>query len=151
MLMEGIFAAVSTPFYPDERLYFRKLEANITRYSRSLLAGMLVLGSSGEAVMLDDAESADVLHCAADAAAPEKILIAGVGRESVKGTVALAEVAADCKYDAVLVRPPSYFAGQMSSAAVANYFRSNADHSPLPVVLYNIPKFVPIQIPVEVV
>ena len=47
MLLEGIFAAITTPFYPDERLYFRKLEANIARYSRSLLSGILVLGSTG--------------------------------------------------------------------------------------------------------
>jgi dihydrodipicolinate synthase/N-acetylneuraminate lyase len=55
MLIEGIFAAVPTPFYPDDRVYFRKIEANMARYSRSLLSGMLVLGSTGEASMLDDA------------------------------------------------------------------------------------------------
>ena len=151
MLLEGIFAAVTTPFYPDERIYFRKLEANMAHYSRSLLAGMVVLGSTGEAVMLDDAESAEVLKVSAEATAPDKVLIAGVGRESVKGTVAMAEVAARLQYDAVLVRPPSYYLGQMSSAAVLNYFRSVADRSPLPVLLYNIPKCVPYQIPVELV
>ena len=52
MLIEGVFAAITTPFYPDERVYLRKLEANIARYSRSLLAGMVVLGSTGEAVTL---------------------------------------------------------------------------------------------------
>ena len=151
MLLEGIFAAVTTPFYPDERVYYRKLEANIARYSRSLLAGMVVLGSTGEAPMLDDAESSEVLAVAAQAAAPEKILVAGVGRESVKATLSLAEAAARFRYDAVLVRPPSYYAGQMSSAAVLHYFRTVADRSPLPVILYNIPKCVPYQIPVEVV
>ena len=151
MLMEGIFAAVTTPFYADERIYLRKLEANMACYSRSLLAGMVVLGSTGEAVMLDDAESAQVLKVAAEAAAAEKVLVAGVGRESVKGTVALAEAAARFHYDAVLVRPPSYYAGQMSPAAVLNYFRSVADHAPLPVLLYNVPKCVPYQIPVELV
>jgi hypothetical protein len=85
MLIEGIFAAVPTPFYPDERVYFRKLEANMARYSRGLLSGMVVLGSTGEAVMLDDAESRDVLRIAAESTAPEKVLIAGVGRESGGG------------------------------------------------------------------
>lgn len=151
MLIEGMFAAVTTPFYPDERIYFRKIEANMEHYSRSLLAGMVVLGSAGEAILLDDAESAEVLRVAAEATAPEKVLVAGVGRESVKATVAIAEVAASLGYDAVLVRPPSYYAGQMSSAAVLNYFRSVADRSPLPVLLYNIPKCVPYQIPVELV
>jgi 4-hydroxy-2-oxoglutarate aldolase len=151
MLIEGIFAAVTTPFYADERVYFRKLEANMTRYSRTLLAGMAVLGSTGEAPMLNDAESQDVLRIAAEATAPEKVLIAGVGRESVKATVELAEAAARFHYDAVLVRPPSYYAGQMSAPAVLHYFRSVADRSPLPVLLYNIPKCVPCQIPVEIV
>lgn len=151
MLMEGIFAAVTTPFYTDERLYLRKLEANMAHYSRSLLAGIVVLGSTGEAVTLDDAESAEVLKVAAEATAPEKVLIAGVGRESVKATVALAETAARFEYDAALVRPPSYYAGQLSTSAVLHYFRSVADRSPLPVVLYNIPKCVPYQIPIEMV
>jgi 4-hydroxy-2-oxoglutarate aldolase len=151
MLIEGVFAAVTTPFYPDERVYFRKLEANMARYSRSLLAGMVVLGSTGEAPMLNDAETLDVLRVAAEATAPDKVLIAGIGRESVKGTVELAEAAAVHKYDAVLVRTSSYYAGQMSSAAVLHYFRSVADRSPLPVLLYNIPKCVPYQIPIEIV
>jgi len=151
MLLEGIFAAIATPFYPDERVYFRKIEANVARYSRSLLAGIAVLGSTGEAPLVNDAESRDVLSVAAAATAPEKVLIAGVGRESVKATVELAEAAAAFRYDAVLVRPPSYYAGQLSTAAALHYFQSVADRSPLPVVLYNIPKYVPYQIPVEVV
>jgi dihydrodipicolinate synthase/N-acetylneuraminate lyase len=151
MLIEGIFAAVPTPFYPDEKIYFRKLEANMAHYSRGLLAGMLLLGSTGEASMLDDAESRDVLRVAAEAATPDKVLIAGVGRESAKGTVELAEAAALFQYDAVLVRTPIYYARQMSSAAVLHYFRSVADRSPLPVLLYNIPRCVPYDIPIKVV
>lgn len=150
MLMEGIFAAVTTPFYPDERIYYRKIEANMARYSRSLLTGMAVLGSTGESTMLDDAESREVLRVAAEAAAPEKVLVAGVSRESVRATVELAEAAAKFQYDAILVRTPNYFAAQMTPAAVLLYFQSVADRSPLPVILYNIPKFVPYQIPVDV-
>jgi dihydrodipicolinate synthase/N-acetylneuraminate lyase len=151
MLIEGVFAAVTTPFYPDERVYFRKLEANIARYSRSLLAGLVVLGSTGEAPALNDEESREVLRTAAAAAAPEKVLIAGVGRESAKSTLELAKAAAQFNYDAVLVRTPTYYANQMTPAAVATYFRSIADRSPLPVVLYNIPRCVPYNIPVEMV
>jgi dihydrodipicolinate synthase/N-acetylneuraminate lyase len=151
MLIEGIFAAVPTPFYSDERVYYRKLEANIAHYSRTLLSGVLLLGSTGEAVMLDDSESRDVLRVAADAAAPDKVLIAGVARESVKATVALAEAAAEFRYDAVLVRTPTYYASQMSAAAVLHYYRSVADRSPLPVLIYNIPQCAPYNIPVELV
>jgi len=151
MLIEGIFAAVTTPFYPDEHIYFRKLEANMARYSRSLLAGMVVLGSTGEAAMLDERESIEVLRVAAEATAPQKVLIAGVGRQSVKATIELAEAAARCKYDAVLVHSPTYYAPQLGEIAVLHHFNMVADRSPLPVVLYNIPKFVPFDIPISLV
>lgn len=151
MLIEGIFAAVPTPFYSDERVYFRKLEANVARYSRSLLAGMVIMGSTGEAVELTDSESREVLRVAAQSAAPEKVLIAGVGRESVRATVELAEAAAEARFDAVLVRTPVYYAPAMTTAAVLHYFRSVADRSPLPLLLYHIPKFVPYSFPIEVV
>lgn len=151
MLIEGVYAAVTTPFYPDERVYYRKLEANVARYSRSQLAGMVVLGSTGEAPALDDDETRDVLRTAAEAAAADKVLIAGVNRESLHAVLELAEVAAKHDYDAVLVRTPTYYSSQMTTEAVGNYFRAVADRSPLPVVLYNIPRCVPYQIPVELV
>ena len=151
MLLEGVFAPVTTPFYADERVYFRKIEANMARYSRSLLAGMVVLGSTGEAVSLNDEETRDVLRASVEATAPEKVLIAGIGRESVHATLELAEFATTLHYDAVLVRPPSYYTGQISPAAILHYFRSIADRSPLPVVLYYIPKFVPCEMPVELI
>ena len=151
MLLEGIFAPVTTPFYPDERIYFRKIEANMARYSRSLLAGMVVLGSTGEAVALNDAETRDVLRAAIEATAPDKVLIAGVGREGVRTTIELAEFAATLNYDAVVVRPPSYYGGQISPSAILHYFRSIADRSPLPVVLYHIPKFVPTEMSIEII
>jgi 4-hydroxy-2-oxoglutarate aldolase len=151
MLIEGVFAAITTPFYSDERLYLRKLEANVAHYSRSLLAGMVVLGSTGEAATLDDEETREVLRTAVESAAPEKVLIAGVGRESLKTTLELAELAAQWKYDAVLVRTPTYYLPHISREAARNYFCTVADRSPLPVLLYNIPKFVPYDIPVELV
>ena len=151
MYIEGVFAAITTPFYADESVYFRKVEANVARYSRSLLAGMVVLGSTGEAVELTDAEAREVLQVAADAASDEKVLIAGVGRESVKATVELAESAAKARYDAVLVKAPTYYAQALTDAAVVHYFRSVADRSPLPVLLYNVPKFVPYRFSAEVV
>ena len=151
MLIEGVFAAVTTPFYPDERVYFRKLEANVAHYSRSLLAGMVVLGSTGEAPALNDTETREVLRSAAQAASAEKVLIAGVNRESLQSVIELAEFAAKYQYDAVLVRTPTYYSTQMSPEVVKNYFCAVADRSPLPVVLYNIPRCVPYQISVEMV
>lgn len=151
MLLEGIFPAITTPYYPDGRLYLRKLEHNVERYSLTAAAGMVVLGSTGEAVMLGDEETRDVLRTAAHSAAPEKILLAGIGRESLHETLRLAEFAADLQYDAVLARTPHYYGPQMQPLELLTYYRTLADRSPLPVVLYSIPKFTHLELPVEVV
>jgi len=151
MLLEGIFPAMTTPFYPDGRLYLKKLEHNVERYSRSLAAGLVVLGSTGEAVMLSDDETREVLRHAARAAAPDKVLVAGIGRESLVETLRLAEYAASQRYDAVLVRTPHYYGPLMRAPQLLTYYRTLADQSPLPVILYSIPKFTHLEIPVEVV
>lgn len=151
MLLEGIFPAVTTPYYPDERLYLKKLEHNIQLYSRTPVAGLAVLGSTGEAIMLSDEESRQVLRTAREAAAPEKVLLAGVARESVAETLRLAEYAAGQQYDVALVRTPGYYAPNTSSLEILTYYRALADRSPLPIVLYSIPKYTRYEIPVEVV
>ena len=151
MLLEGIFPAITTPFFPDGRLYLRKLEQNVARYSNTPCAGLVILGSTGEAVMLSEEESGETLRAAAGAAATEKVLIAGVGRESVLGTLRLAEMAAEARYDAVLVRTPNYHAPLMSPLAMLTYYRTVADRSPLPLILYSIPKFTNYDLPVAII
>src|SRR5277367_5674877 len=76
MLLQGIFPPITTPFYPQGNVYFKKLEANVERYSKTPAAGIAVLGSTGEAIMLSDLERRDVLQTARDASAPSKVLIA---------------------------------------------------------------------------
>jgi 4-hydroxy-2-oxoglutarate aldolase len=151
MLLEGIFPAITTPFYPDGRLYLKKLEHNVERYSRTPVAGLVVLGSTGEAVMLGDEETRTVLEVARTTAAPEKVLLAGIARESLTETLRLAEFAAEQQYDAVLVRTPNFYGPQMGRVEMLTYFRALADRSALPVVLYSIPKFTRYEMPVDVI
>ena len=156
MLLEGIFPPITTPFYPDGSLYLRKLEHNVALYSRTQLSGMVVLGSTGEAVMLSNEEQREVLAIAIAAASPEKVMIAGVGQESVRQTLALAEFAGSLNYDAVLVRTPHFYRRQLHRESGAQlemltYYRTVADNSPLPVLLYNVPFFTAYDMPVELI
>src|SRR5271163_32540 len=151
MLLEGVFAAVTTCFYPDGRPYWRKLEHNIDAYSRTPMSGMVLLGSTGEAVMLSDEESRQVLRVARGAAAPEKVLLAGVGRESVIETLRLADFAAELEYDAILVRTPHFYRKQMRDREMLTYYQAVADRSPLPVLLYSVPSCTAYDLPIEVV
>ncbi|HLY92356.1 MAG TPA: dihydrodipicolinate synthase family protein [Candidatus Angelobacter sp.] len=151
MLLQGIFPAVTTPFYPDGEVYYKKIEHNIDRYSRTPIAGMVVLGSTGEAVMLSDDERREVLLVTAEVAAPEKVLIAGTGAESVLETLRLTEYAAKLKYDVALVRTPHFYRPQMKPEALLAFYRTVADRSPLPVVLYTVPPFTAYDLPLEVI
>ena len=151
MLLQGIFPAVTTPFYSDGAVYYKKIEHNIDRYSRTPIAGMVVLGSTGEAVMLSDQERSEVLRVTAEVAAPEKVLIAGTGAESVIETLRLTELAAKLNYDVALVRTPHFYRPQMKPDAMLTFFRTVADHSPLPVLLYTVPPFTAYDLPLEVI
>ena len=151
MFLSGIFPALTTPFYPDGRLYLKKLEHNVDRYSRTPVAGMTVLGSTGEVVMLSEEEQREVLRVAVEVAAPEKVLLAGVGHESAIQTVHAAEYAAKLNYDVALVRTPHYYRPQMKPENLLAYYRFIADQSPLPVMLYSVPPFTAYDLPAEVI
>jgi Dihydrodipicolinate synthase/N-acetylneuraminate lyase len=140
MLLSGIFAPITTPFYPDGEVYYKKIEANVERYSRTLLAGLVVEGSTGEAILLSDQERCDVLKAAMAAAAPNKVMIAGTGIESAHETLRLTEYAAELGYDAAMVRTPHYYKKQLLPENMLAFYRTVADRSALPIILYNIPQ-----------
>lgn len=150
MLLHGIFPPITTPFYPDGNVYYKKLEHNVERYSRTPVAGIVVLGSTGEAIMLSDQEKRDVFKVARDAAAPNKVLIAGTGIESAIETLRLTEYAAELGYDVAMVRTPHYYKKQMLPANMLAFYRTVADQSPIPVIVYSFPQATGYDIPAEV-
>jgi 4-hydroxy-2-oxoglutarate aldolase len=151
MLLHGIFPPITTPFYPDGSLYFKKLEANVERYSKTPVAGIVALGSTGEAINLSDQEQRDVLKSTREAAAPNKVLIAGTGSESAINTLKLTDHAAELGYDVALVRTPFYYKKQMQPTNILTFYRAVADRSPLPVMIYSVPPFTGYDMPAELV
>jgi dihydrodipicolinate synthase/N-acetylneuraminate lyase len=143
MLLEGLHIPLTTPFHPDGRLNPRKLAANVVRYSRTPAAGLIVLGPSGEPTLLSDDETREALRAAAESAAPDKVLIAGISRDSVSATLDLANLAAKLDYDAVLIGKPGVLASfgidrpqpETRMHEVLTYFRTLADRSPIPIIL----------------
>ncbi|MCU1271069.1 MAG: 4-hydroxy-tetrahydrodipicolinate synthase [Acidobacteriaceae bacterium] len=151
MLLHGIFPPITTPFYPDGRVYLKKLEHNVERYSKTPIAGIVVLGSTGEAIMLSDDERREVLKTTRESCAPHKVLIAGTAAESAIETLRLTEYAAELGYDAALVRTPHFYRPQLKPANILAFYRSVADHSPIPVLVYSVPVFTGYDIPPELV
>src|SRR5512146_1919181 len=151
MLLHGIFPPITTPFYPDGSVYYKKLEANVAQYSKTPVAGLVVQGSTGEAILMSDQERRDVLTAAREACAPHKVLIAGTGIESAIETLRLTEYAAELGYDVAMVRTPHYYKGQMKKPEnMLAFYRFVSDRSPLPVIIYNFPQATGYDMPAEV-
>ncbi|HEY4011211.1 MAG TPA: dihydrodipicolinate synthase family protein [Acidobacteriaceae bacterium] len=154
MLLEGLFIPVTTPFYADGACYWRKLEHNMDRYSRTPAAGIVLSGPWSEASGLSDDERRESLRVASEIAAKEKVLVAGAGAESVAAAVKIAQWAAEAKFDAVLLPAPLGWQRLLrggSLAAVELFFRAVADRSPLPVVLWSDPRDGGFELPSEMV
>lgn len=140
MNLDGVFPPIPTPFRNDA-VDHQGLAANVARWMRTRLPGLVVLGSNGEAPLLDDAESDAVIDTVRANVPRGRTLIGGVGRESTAATIAAAQRAARLGVDVALVRTPSFYKNVMTSDAFVRYYTAVADASPLPVLLYNVSMF----------
>jgi len=141
MAVKGIFPALVTPFDSDGSVSLNAVRENIRRYNGTGIAGYVVLGSTGEAVMLSRAEADSVLAAAKEAAASTKFLIAGTGAESTAETIARTKRAGELGYAAALVKTPYYYKPVYKAETYIHHFRAVADASPIPVLLYSVPQF----------
>jgi 4-hydroxy-2-oxoglutarate aldolase len=152
MKLQGIFPPIATPFDHIGDIYPAKVRHNVEKWNRTALAGYVVMGSTGESVMLTADEKYTMWELVAKHAAPEKLLIAGTGMEGVRETVALTNRAAEMGYKAAMVRTPHYYKNLINRAdAQALYFRAVADQSRIPLIIYNWPQATGVDIPVEAV
>jgi 4-hydroxy-2-oxoglutarate aldolase len=147
---EGVFPPLTTPFSGEE-IALKKLEENIRKYNRFDLTGYVILGSTGEAVHLSDEESLILLKTARKSAGPGKKIIVGTGRESTRLTIDFTNKIADLGADAALVRTPSYYKIRMTSEALRRHYLTLADHSRLPIVIYNFPQVTGLSIDADLV
>jgi 4-hydroxy-2-oxoglutarate aldolase len=137
MNFAGVFAPVPTPFDDGDRVDTAKLRAALTKWLARPITGFVVLGSNGEAVLLDEVDADRVVVAAREAIPAGRPLIVGTGRESTQAAVRAARRAAELGADAVLVRTPGFFKPQMTHDAFVRHYRAVADASPVPVLLYN--------------
>ena len=152
MKLQGIFPSITTPFDYDGTLYKTKVQHNLEKWNHTTLSGYVVCGCIGESVLLTADEKIQLWEWVAQWAAPEKLLIAGTGMESVHETVLLSNRAAAIGYKAALVRTPYFYKDLLDrDEAQVLYFRAVADRSHLPIVIYNRPQTTGIDISPEAV
>jgi len=145
--LEGVFLPVTTPFRPSDGGFDRDgFAANLNAWTECSIAGVLVGGSTGESVLLDPEELAAALRVARQTLPEDRLVVAGTGRQSTRATIQACVDASAAGADAVLVLPPSYFRAQMTADALRLHFWEVADASPVPVLLYHVPKFIPVDL-----
>ncbi|MBN1387825.1 MAG: dihydrodipicolinate synthase family protein [Bacteroidales bacterium] len=137
--LNGIYPPLPTSFRNDEELEPGKIAENINILFGYELAGILILGSNGEMVMLSNEEKKRVFDAGRKAIPTGKIMIAGTGAQSTRETIYLSSMASDSGADAVLVLNPAYYKGQMNSDALVQFYHDVAERSPAPVIIYNMP------------
>jgi 4-hydroxy-2-oxoglutarate aldolase len=152
MKLQGIFPPITTPFDHAGNIYATKLQHNIEKWNLTTLSGYVVTGSTGESVLLTAEEKVELWEMVAKHAAPEKLLIAGTGVESVRETVCLTNRAAELGYKAALIKTPHYYKNLLNRAdAQTLYYRAVADQSRIPVIIYNFPQATALDIPATAV
>jgi 4-hydroxy-2-oxoglutarate aldolase len=134
----GLYTPIVTPFAEDGGIDEQGVLRNVDRYLASPLTGLVVLGSNGEAPQLDDDEADRMIAIVRARVPRDRPLLAGVGRESTRATIAALRRAAALGADAVMVRTPSFYKAQMTSDAFVAHYTDVADASPVPVFLYNV-------------
>ncbi|KAK7966753.1 dihydrodipicolinate synthetase [Apiospora aurea] len=126
-----------------EELDIPIIKKHAERLAKDGLAGLVTMGSNGEAAHCTREEKLAVTRAtreALDAAGFSSTpIILGATEGSVKGTIELSKEGEKAGADYVLLLPPSYFRGLMDEEAIEGYFLAVADGSPLPLVLYNYP------------
>jgi 4-hydroxy-2-oxoglutarate aldolase len=136
-LLQGVFPPLVTPFTEEGAVDFEAFEANLAAYRTTGLAGALVLGSNGEAHVLETSEKL-ALIASARRGTPGTLL-AGCGLESTAATISLVNQAADAGADMALVLPPYYFRARVDDQLLRRHYESIAEAAKIPILFYSVP------------
>lgn len=146
-LPEGIFAPVATLFDNDGELDLDRFMRNMDWYATSPLDGVVVMGSNGEFVLLDEREKLQLIETALQAIGGRKVVMAGTGAESTRDTIRLTRAAAELGIDYALIVTPHYFRPRYDSDAFKHHYLSVAEASPVPVLIYIMTAFTGVDLP----
>jgi 4-hydroxy-tetrahydrodipicolinate synthase len=142
----GSIPALATPFSGGrvaEDTFAEFVDWQISQGSDALVP----CGTTGEVATLNRDEHRHVIATAVEAAQGRVPVIAGCGSYSTEASLEMIRAAADVGADAALVVVPYY--NKPSQAGLAAHFTTLADHSPLPIVVYNVPSRTVADISVE--
>ncbi len=150
--LDGVFGPVVSTFKRDSGdIDCDAFSANVNAHMDAGQLGVVVCGSTGEAALLTEGERFELLEAARRTVPSDRMVLMGTGAESTRQTIRRCHEAQTIGADAVLVVAPHYYGNAMSIDALRAHYTHVADASPVPVLLYNIPKYMHFKIPPELV
>ena len=147
---EGIFTPTITPLDQKERVDEFGFVKHLNRLLDNGVHGIYLLGTSGEFTTMTNTERQRAMEIAVNTVNGRVPIICGVMDSSTKRVIQNIEIAQEFKIDAVATTPPYYYPSTGSDDIVA-FYKSVAQSTSLPVVMYNIPLTVKTMIPPETV
>jgi len=138
--LSGVFIPAVTPFEPGTgEIDIPAFQSNLRSWAQHPIQGIVIAGTTGEAVLLDEDERLALVQAGKEALPSDILLTVGTGLESTRATIRLTRDVAAAGAQAVLVQPPAYYKGAMTPEALREHFLAVADASPIPVIVYQAP------------
>lgn len=145
-LVPGVYVPTMC-FFEDgtENVDTETIARHALRLARAGVTGLATQGSNGEAVHLTHSErqlvTATTRKALNDGGYAHMPIIVGCGSQSTRETIQYCTEAWEAGGDYALVLPPSYYASLFapSSETIIEFFTTVADHSPIPIIIYNFP------------
>ncbi len=135
----GVYVPLVTPFAEDGEIDLAALESLAVHVLDEGAAGIVALATTGEPTSLDDGERAAVVAaCARVCADRDGVLVVGAGTNDTRTTIARHEALADVPGVAAALAVVPYYV-RPSEAGIVRHFQVVAEHSPVPLLVYNIP------------
>jgi 4-hydroxy-tetrahydrodipicolinate synthase len=146
MTFRGTYTALITPFRED-RIDAAAFKALIERQIAAGITGIVPVGTTGESPTLDMDEHIEVIRLAVEFAAGRCQVVAGTGANAVKEAIELTQAAEKLGATGTLQVCPYY--NKPSQEGVYQHYRTIAENTGLPVMLYSVPGRSGIEIGVE--
>jgi 4-hydroxy-2-oxoglutarate aldolase len=147
----GVLAPIATLFGGDGELDLEGYSRNVEWYCNSALDGIVIMGSNGEFASLDLDEKLRLIEAGTKAANGRRLVLAGTGHESTRGTIRLTRAAAEMGVDYALVVTPHYYRPRYDKAAYLRHYQEVAEASPIPVVVYIMTAYTGVDLPASLV
>jgi 4-hydroxy-2-oxoglutarate aldolase len=136
----GVFIPVVTPFMAGTgEIDIPSFQSNLRRWSEYPIRGVVMAGTTGEAVLLDEDERLALVTAGREVLSTDILLTVGTGLESTRATVRLSRKVAEAGAQAVLVQPPAYYKGAMTPEALREHYLVVAESCPVPVIVNQAP------------